>query len=406
MALLTVNVRTVFQPNLNLRESQQFLSQYGGGLLCRISTTFCSGICSMSESPVEYFSVVKRFRPPSRFICVFVDNPDKYLKHGNMPKNCIVLTLDDGYRCNYHKVFPILKKCTIPATIFISTEAINSNAVLWHDKLIYAIGHTNISEFKIPELSDEIYRMKSTKDRNDVFTDVCRLLKQCEESEREVSLVKLMKTLEINVEEIENINLMLTWDEIREMHSSGLISFGSHTLSHSILTKVSKEKAQKEIYDSKKDIEEHLGEKLSYFSYPNGQYNLTIENIVKSAGYECAFSTNGKIRNNRADYYTFGRKGFVSEPFVFFSLSVAGVLDLIRGFIQDFNKVHPWMISYSLQKVKSLFLPKFQKKTHILLCICDHFEPLWKDADDMRATLAPTLFKAAAPGSLHDDGEG
>ena len=127
----------------------------------------------------------------------------KYLKHGNMPKNCIVLTLDDGYRCNYHKVFPILKKCTIPATIFISTEAINSNAVLWHDKLIYAIGHTNISEFKIPELSDEIYRMKSTKDRNDVFTDVCRLLKQCEESEREVSLVKLMKTLEINVEEIE-----------------------------------------------------------------------------------------------------------------------------------------------------------------------------------------------------------
>ena len=43
-------------------------------------------------------------------------------------------------------------------------------------------------------------------------------------------------------------------------------------------------------------------------------------------------------------------------------------------------KIHPWILSYFLNKTKSTFLFKNPGQKHIFLSICDHFEPLWENA--------------------------
>ncbi len=76
----------------------------------------------------------------------------------------------------------------------------------------------------------------------------------------------------------------LNWEQINEMKNSGLVEFGCHTLSHSNLTKVSKEFLIKELVESKKIIEEKLGKKCFYFSYPKGVFNDTVvEEVEKSS---------------------------------------------------------------------------------------------------------------------------
>jgi peptidoglycan/xylan/chitin deacetylase (PgdA/CDA1 family) len=93
----------------------------------------------------------------------------------------------------------------------------------------------------------------------------------------------------------------LTWEQMREMQRTGLISFGSHTLTHPFLTEIKTEDLLwKEISGSKKILESGLGRQVNTFSYPSGRFNQKARDIVIKAGYTSAVATNpGKrIKNN------------------------------------------------------------------------------------------------------------
>ena len=45
-----------------------------------------------------------------------------------IPRNAFVLTFDDGYECVYTNAWPILKELQIPATIFVITGLLDTNA--------------------------------------------------------------------------------------------------------------------------------------------------------------------------------------------------------------------------------------------------------------------------------------
>lgn len=86
----------------------------------------------------------------------------------------------------------------------------------------------------------------------------------------------------------------LTIDQIKELSSYG-IEIGSHTLSHPDLSKLDDAKAEKEIIESKKNIEKILNKKIISFCYPSGKYSNSTENIVKNAGYIFSVTTKSDI---------------------------------------------------------------------------------------------------------------
>lgn len=82
----------------------------------------------------------------------------------------------------------------------------------------------------------------------------------------------------------------LTQTQIDEMSKAGM-EFGSHTLTHPDLTKISLDDAKNQIFDSK-------GE-WSVFCYPSGRYNEQTMTLVKEAGYLAAVTTKiGIAREN------------------------------------------------------------------------------------------------------------
>ena len=91
----------------------------------------------------------------------------------------------------------------------------------------------------------------------------------------------------------QNIPLkILNWEQIQEMHQSGLIDFQPHTVNHQELN-------ENEIVNSKKDIEEKLNKKCEYFAYPRGVYNDEVIEILKNNGFKASRTVeNGKVNKD------------------------------------------------------------------------------------------------------------
>jgi peptidoglycan/xylan/chitin deacetylase (PgdA/CDA1 family) len=87
----------------------------------------------------------------------------------------------------------------------------------------------------------------------------------------------------------------LYWSEIKEMQSSGLVTFGSHALDPEPLVNLkSPLELKRQIFDSKKILEKELGTTVNSFCYAGGLFNNDIKELTKEAGYTVAASTKAR----------------------------------------------------------------------------------------------------------------
>jgi peptidoglycan/xylan/chitin deacetylase (PgdA/CDA1 family) len=92
----------------------------------------------------------------------------------------------------------------------------------------------------------------------------------------------------VAVESSSVVDKTMTWDQIVELHAGG-VTFGSHTSTHEILTTVPAAQAEREIVESRRSIQQKLGNCCEMFSYPNGDYSEPVRDLVAEAGYKFAF---------------------------------------------------------------------------------------------------------------------
>lgn len=172
-----------------------------------------------------------------------------------IPPKALAITFDDGYKDNYIYAFPILKKYSLPATVFVIVEEVGR------------------------------------ADR-------------------------------------------LSWDEIKEMQDTGIITFGSHAVGPEPLVNIkSAQDLKKQIFDSKGILEEKLGRKIYAFSYPEGRFNDRIKQLVKACGYKLAVATNPGKKFANDDIFALKRLRISQDQcrnlFVFW-IETSGFYNFIR----------------------------------------------------------------------------
>lgn len=100
----------------------------------------------------------------------------------------------------------------------------------------------------------------------------------------------------------------MTWGEMRIMQASGMIDFGSHTLGPQPLVNIkSQEELKRQIFDSKKVLEEKLGREVATFSYPEGMFDQNIKQLVIDAGYKAAVATKPGRKSANDDLFALKR---------------------------------------------------------------------------------------------------
>lgn len=83
----------------------------------------------------------------------------------------------------------------------------------------------------------------------------------------------------------------LTKEQIEEMQESGLVHFGSHTVSHTRLDMLTEYQIRQELLTSKEIIEGITGKEVTALAYPNGVYTEKIEQLAIAVGYRYAYTT-------------------------------------------------------------------------------------------------------------------
>jgi peptidoglycan/xylan/chitin deacetylase (PgdA/CDA1 family) len=88
----------------------------------------------------------------------------------------------------------------------------------------------------------------------------------------------------------------LSWQEVRELGKYG-VSFGSHSVSHALLSRISEKQLLQEIVRSKERIESELGAGVHAFSYPfafpepDRAHLKKLVSVLSNCGYRCGVST-------------------------------------------------------------------------------------------------------------------
>ena len=206
----------------------------------------------------------------------------------DIPSKAVCITFDDGYKDNYTTAYHILRKYNAPATIFLTPGYIESSKTFWDCKIRFAVWNTSITQLEVEGFG--YYYLKSPKDRLKSMAKIITGLMKLPEREKNRSIEKLLQALDVVIPSKFGEKFMLTWNDISDMSENG-ISFGAHTVTHPILTKLSIEEAREEIVRSKKDIEKRVGAPCTLFAYPNGDFNTEIIELVKKSGFKGAVTT-------------------------------------------------------------------------------------------------------------------
>lgn len=236
------------------------------------------------EEQVKYLS--------RRFTVLPLEEILELAESGKLPKDALAITFDDGYRDNYLNALPILEKYSVPAAVFVATGCIETKHALWFNRLSWAFKQTREPGVELELHKPMCFLLKTEAQRLRALNQVTAVLRNVEEEKRLAWTEQILGRLKVH-EEGWLSQLMLTWDQIRHMRGRG-ISFGSHTVTHPVLSQLSEDRAEEEIYRSKQELEARLGEPVSLFAYPfgkRGDINQNVKHLVRRAGYSCALTT-------------------------------------------------------------------------------------------------------------------
>jgi len=169
----------------------------------------------------------------------------------------VVVTFDDGWLDNYLYAYPALQRYGINATIFLVTGRMEQASERPVSPLPASVPSHNASKALIQQDAAD--------------------------------------------------KVVLTWDMAREMASSGLVEFHSHTVSHLKCHELPEEVLRREIIDSKRVMEERLGTPTPYFCWPYGKYTEKGVQIASEAGYKAIFTVEPGVVLPGSDPFHIGR---------------------------------------------------------------------------------------------------
>ncbi|NIO83755.1 MAG: polysaccharide deacetylase family protein, partial [Candidatus Aminicenantes bacterium] len=89
---------------------------------------------------------------------------------------------------------------------------------------------------------------------------------------------------------VSKTNIVMSEIQLKNLKNVNSVSIGSHSITHRDLTLIEEEDAEREILQSKKEIESIIKQNITLLSFPHGAYSDKHVELAKQAGYDRAFS--------------------------------------------------------------------------------------------------------------------
>lgn len=222
--------------------------------------------------------------------------------------NQLALTFDDGLRNNLTAAYPVLKRLSLPATFFVCPELIEKGRWLWNHEARERLETMAIEQRQ--RFASQHVDLNGSIDVEQIIGWMKTLrLREREAVENEIRTET--NAFRPSSEQRRKCDVM-SWEELRTL-DSGLITIGSHTVNHPILSTLTPQQLRFEIRESRHLLEEKLGRKVDQFCYPNGSHNPEVVEEVREH-YRLAVTTQPGFVGVDSDPVQLPRIGISAQP--------------------------------------------------------------------------------------------
>ena len=205
---------------------------------------------------------------------------EKLIKNEPLPKRTVAITFDDGWRDNLKNAFPVLKALSLPATVFLPTDFIDTSKLFWTDQVARALTFN-------PEvfLAQKEFQNLASLPTEEKLELVINTLFSLPLEKRDELLTRLINNLPINT-----IRGFLNWQEVSTLESFG-IKVGSHSHTHRLFSELSKEERLEELKESREILSSKSLLSSNIFVFPGGAHTLEIGEECLKSGYLASLKT-------------------------------------------------------------------------------------------------------------------
>ncbi len=210
---------------------------------------------------------------------------------GRRPRRTAAVTFDDGYADVFRNARPVLEAAGCPATVFVTTGAVEASSGFWWDVLSRIV-------LQMPRLPDLLKvdtggsrrEFPVGEDRVSLLAELHAALRPLAPEVRNEALDQLAVAAGTDAGSRPG-DLAMTPDELHSIAAGGLIEIGAHTVTHPALTNLTAVEQEREIRGSRRRCEELCGRAVSGFAYPFGDVDAACRIVVGAAGLSHACTT-------------------------------------------------------------------------------------------------------------------
>jgi peptidoglycan/xylan/chitin deacetylase (PgdA/CDA1 family) len=193
---------------------------------------------------------------------------DRLTQPNRAERPFVAFTLDDAYRDNLIYAAPVFRRNGVPFAVYAPTDYIDGNGDLWWLALEKAIARLNRV---VCEINGDIVDLPcaTVAEKDAAYHGIYWRLRKIDETVARTAVGDLCRQAELDVSTLCR-DLVLTWDELRELAADPLATIGGHTVRHYALSKLGAKAARHEMAASVARLEAELGRPVRHFSYPFG----------------------------------------------------------------------------------------------------------------------------------------
>lgn len=206
------------------------------------------------------------------------------------------ITFDDGWKDTSDVAYPISSDLGVPITVFVCPALIGKSSPFWPEQVVRAWRKASATKSQSRKFSEICLRALNgfavSPDRGEIrqVEALIALLKKFPTNQRTALIDELSTVSAINPVGSTDCSMeaTMTWHDCKAL-ALGATQIGSHGQSHEILTALESQDAERELIESKDEIERELGGLCPLFAYPNGSWSFEVRDQVARARYSFAF---------------------------------------------------------------------------------------------------------------------
>lgn len=231
----------------------------------------------------------------------------RQLYDGTIPARALSITFDDGYADNEEVAARLLRRLGLHATFFVSTGFLDGGC-MWNDRVIEAVRVCPGSTLDLAHVGLGSHELGGDDRRRMAIGQLLKAIKHLEPEARRTAVEAVVQGCGAPSAP----SPMMSPGQVRQLFREGM-AIGAHTVSHPILSRLAAGSAKAEIQDSKRWLEDLLGQPggVRLFAYPNGvpgqDYSGEHVGMVREAGFSAAVSTAWGAASRQSDRFQLPR---------------------------------------------------------------------------------------------------